>query len=175
MLRILIVFMVVSSMCARADDTTVFAPDPAISVCEQYSLQAADMIPRWYGEGRVDLLNAFLEDWYATCGDLEQVRRCRLLLAIDNETFSEELYSDNVVPSMAGYHTSAEQSASEDDWPECFRMVADDPDPDLRLFAFTEELAGSLRARTEPGSLEHLWVRFYSGDRTAVFRDLKMH
>jgi len=124
--------------------------------CTTLAGHAYDEIPRLFVDADPDSLLLFLERWETACGPHEIVTRVRVLGAIWDGAFSEDLYGAEI------------QDHLEQREDELLRGVA--PDTARAAFdAFTVDLAQQLLPHQQSGSLEEFFCLFYGGQTAAAW------
>ncbi len=130
-----------------------FAQDAGVG-CETLTADALRNLPQLFYEGRPDSLLDTLDQWEWACGRREAITRTRILGAVWDGGFTEDLYGREIM----------------DDLIERGSVFADSTrQPDARgtYDLFTVDLADQLLPHQQPVSLEAFFCLFYSG-RTAA-------
>jgi len=126
--------------------------------CRDLSREAYGLVPRLFTDDRPDSLFGLILDWGDACGPREVVQRTRILAAIWDDAFSEEVYGDDIFDDLVAFRRVAES-----------RPDAASDDPAARYDAFTMSLADQLLPHTDRGSLEAFFCLFYSGRTSAAW------
>jgi len=97
---VLIVLLSLSAL-AQSDSDTV-AVDETYD-CDTVARYSGSWIMYFYAIGQYDSASIVLDNWEATCGPSEPIIRTRILFAIRNNTFSEDMYDSTIVDDMLNY------------------------------------------------------------------------
>jgi len=129
------------------------------------------LIPEYYENENYDTLQAIMNFWENKCGQSDEFIRCRILLSIDNNTFTEDLYDASIISTVLFYKRrasaldySAEETDSSHYWTEYF--VVDNLD------RFTFELSKKLLDRADLSITEIFFLRMFSNDFNNTFQML---
>lgn len=142
-----ICLLLVALVCAATAHATSVPmnrsePDP---VAEIYRT-----IPQLFYEGRPDSLLNLLDEWETEIGPREVITRTRILGAVWDGAFTEDLYDANILRDLA--------------WREAeFRDPPPDPDVRVEYDAFTVDLADQLLPHQPAGTPERFFCLFYAG------------
>lgn len=126
--------------------------------CRDLSREAYGLVPRLFTDDRPDSLFGLILDWDDACGPREVIQRTRILAAVWDDAFSEDVYGEDILDDLAAFRRIAEAG----------RDPASD-DPAERYDAFTMSLADQLLPHTDYGSLEAFFCLFYSGRASAAW------
>jgi hypothetical protein len=135
-----------------------YSPPEAGVGCGILTPHAYEEIPLLFQEMAADSLLNLLDRWDTSCGPHEVIERTRILGAIWDDAFAEDLYDADIIGDLA---TRAEEMRR-GDAPDSARA---------RFDAFTVGLADQLLPHQEPESLEAFYCLFYGGHLDAA-RDL---
>lgn len=138
--------------------------------CMDVAHNASLMIPEYHERRQLDSVETILNLWEQTCGFSEELLRCRILLAIEQDRFSEELYDHNIIERLLSYKTSVSHVFDE----------SGDLKPlehNLRYLGYAVDLTkyttrwarNLLMADPDPSPLEHFFLRFYGNDFNDTF------
>ncbi len=139
--------------------------------CVDYNYNATLLIPRLHREGKVDSIYMILDYIDRECESTPRTRRTRLLLKIEENEFTEDLYDSTVLNDIIYYKRTMawiDLHGYEDTW-----YSDNDADAEPAFEEFFLDLAKGMYDKYPPGTLEHLWSGFYKGDFSYFFRDLK--
>ena len=135
---------------AAADTYTV--PVRAVG-CRTLAYHVYNEVPRLFLTGDADSLLGLVERWDTDCGPHELITRVRLLGAIWDGAFGEELYDAAIIDDLMVRADEFRQGPA--------------PDPARARFdSFTVDLADQMLPHQDPDSLEEFFCLFYAG-RTA--------
>ena len=71
--------------------------------CIDIMYNVSYLIPEYYEKGNKDTLQAIMTYWEDHCGMSEEFVRCKIILSIDDGTFNESLYEDNILRMLREY------------------------------------------------------------------------
>ena len=140
--------------------------------CEDILYNVSYLIPEYYEKENKDTLQAIIKYWEDRCGISGELMRCKILLSIDDGTFNESLYNDNILNTLRSYErTTMRYSDKTVNWTYLssyrYREVFED-----RLDKFTIALAKKLLETKECQSVEKFFLRIYSNDFKQGFQML---
>ena len=145
-------------------------PDYVESLMTRRSLSYHDimnnisyLVPDHYEKGNKDTLQAIMEYWEDQCGISEELVRYKIILSIDDGSFSESLYGDNILRMLQEY----EQNTTVFDnkivlWNRYYRGYG--TDYIVRLNEFTIKLSRTLLETKELSAVERFFIRIYAND-----------
>jgi len=129
------------------------------------------LIPEFYEKGNKDTLQAIIAYWEDRCGVPEELVRCKIILSIEEGSFTESLYGDNILILLRNY--------------ERYNTVHDDKnvrwsyygshyssDYGYRLNKFTVKLSKTLLETKEWSAAEKFFLRIYANDFKQGFQML---
>jgi hypothetical protein len=144
-----------------------------MTTCDEIYHHASFLIPDLYKSGSTDTLNSLVDYWNNRCSDSESVLRVRILLAIENNSFSEDLYNESITGQLkqykfnVSYTEMVEKKGTIDSllYPNYLEMINDY----RRLLFFTIGLAEKLLLTKENlTDIERFFLEFYSNSVKSI-------
>jgi len=144
-------------------------------------LNCTELIPKYYHEAKYDSLNNILIYWEEKCGITEPLIRFKILYAIKNGTFSENLYDENIFKYLSLY----EELINEKNYLEFTHFELGmywNPFSPLHRYNtyvsesfddFTRLLAHENTINEQRGTLEYLFSKYYNNDFEYLIDELK--
>ena len=124
--------------------------------CSDIYFNATYLIPHFYNKGAIDSAQAVIHYWEKECGQYELSIRCKILLAIRNHSFSEDLYDSTIINALLFYKQSRLTN-------ELYEYYKSDLD------TFTVEKSKQLLSNKDLTEVEKFFLRFYSNDFENTF------
>lgn len=162
---------------STGDDRDLYATLDELD-CAGVSRICQETIPGLFIAGQPDSLADLLAYWESVCGPAEPITRTRILGAIWDGAFDEELYDREIIDFLIWFGDPVRQT-----------NPGDEPDPGLgsgdvaspadftpvrdRFDAFTRSLADQLLPHTNRQGLEEFFCLFYSGRTSEAWRLLE--
>jgi hypothetical protein len=139
--------------------------------CEDIFTNVTYLIPELHGKGSKDTLNAVMDYWEKSCGETEPLVRCKILLAIEDNTFTESTYDNSIIYFLLAYKKNGYKINSYSYG--TFRpYYQDNFSLEARLDLFTTNLAGQLMLRDDLTKIERFLVQLYAKDYDFSFAQL---
>jgi hypothetical protein len=140
--------------------------------CEYIAYQSTSLIIKYYKVHDYDSALLVLNDWQTACGESEPITRTRILLAINDHAFDENIYDSTIVDDVLNYMQRIETKSPDTlygDYKSYFGYVP------IRGFYdyFTQSLADSLLKREFDTPLELLFCQFYSNIVNNPVKEIK--
>ena len=88
--------LLLAALCA----TSEAADEPGSADCSLLTAAAYGTVPLLFYEDRADSLLQLLDDWEAVCGPTEAIQRTRILGAIWDGAFAEDLYGTEIMEDL---------------------------------------------------------------------------
>jgi|GEM_PF-1406185 len=163
---------------SRAEEPATLAHPLDVQACPEVTYIVYGTIPRLFYADQPDSLLDLIAYWDYRCGPAEAIDRIRILGAIWDGAFTEQMYGAEIIDELIWYNDPKRQKdpgkkfhpdiasggvASEVD----FVTGRDTYD------AFTADLADQLLPHTPEGSPERFFCLFYSGSTEAAFAMLE--
>ncbi len=137
---------------------------PAPAGCAETSLWAYEVVPEAFRSGEVDDVYAAIDEWWADCGPVPEVRRIDVLAQIWAGDFDPTRLTPEFVDHLVEIELrTRELAAAEGD------TTLDDVLWTRRFERFSRDLAAALVAVPAPGTVEYLLTRFYAGDTDVLW------
>jgi hypothetical protein len=124
--------------------------------CSDIYYNATYLIPHFYNKGAIDSAQAVIHYWEKECGQYELSIRCKILLAIRNHSFSEDLYDSTIINALLFY----KQSRDTIGYYEYYKSELD---------TFTVDKSKQLLSNKDLTEVEKFFLRFYSNDFENTF------
>lgn len=137
--------------------------------CQDISYNAQYLIPEFYEVHAQDTLKAIIDYWEKHCGISEETTRCKILFAIDNRDFNEDIYDSNILNYLIFYKKmSSVPDAVSGKMYAHFNWRYTTNQPDI-LNKFTVGLAKELLERRDLKPIEIFFLRMYSNEFENTF------
>lgn len=146
--------------------------------CRNATEIAQQFVPYFMVWDEPDSLLATLDWWQTNCGSCEPIRRTRMLAAIWDDAFTEEMYDTRVIDDLAWRYSEDRLEAqrtrrySNIGWGNVASLVDFTPGA-ADYDAFTEDVADQLLPHVVPDSVEEFLCLFYSGRPDTAFALLR--
>jgi hypothetical protein len=155
-------------LIAQEDDAALRSLMTKRSIfCYDIRVKCFDLIPAYVAAGKRDSAIMLQNAWVDECEGDPLALRTGLLLALEDDQFTEELYGEEIIADMLSFarEVHAPPPGSERGY-EIERA-------EQTYATFTRLLARDLAPRTEPGTPEYLLARHYSGGTDSSFAELQ--
>jgi len=129
--------------------------------CEWIANNSAYFIMKYFTNHDLDSAHIVLNDWETACGSSEPVTRTKILLAISEHKFSEDLYDSTIVDYVLNYMKRIESRSPEmlyRDYKEYFGYIPIRGEYDF----FTQSVADTLLQYVFYNPLELFFSEFYA-------------
>jgi hypothetical protein len=145
---------------------SIFPPDVAYNI--------SYLIPEHHAKGNTDTLKLLMAYWERHCGMSEELMRCRILFAIEEGTYSEQLYRNmDIIQLLRDYEQHVPVGGGRKvQWNTSYESQYKKQYGE-RLNRFTHELAGKLLEAKEHTSEEAFFLTVYSNQCVDIFRCLE--
>ncbi len=145
----------------------------SIYKCADYALNSTILIPRYYREGKIDSLKLILDFWEDRCGENSRILYTRLLLAIKDGEFTDDMYDEEIIDELISYRRIME-SINQYGYPQrSFFGGGFDPEVRRKFDEFTEKLARDGLANSDTTSVAFLLGLFFCREFNVFFEKLK--
>ncbi len=124
--------------------------------CSDIYYNATYLIPHFYNKGAIDSAEAVIHYWEKECGQFELSIRCKILLAIRNHSFTEDLYDSTIINALLFYKQSQDTIGY-------YVYYKSDLD------TFTVDKSKQLLSNKDLTEVEKFFLRFYSNDFENTF------
>ncbi|HVN58252.1 MAG TPA: hypothetical protein VMT63_08155 [Bacteroidales bacterium] len=167
MKKVTLLFLLFSpllSVCCQQIEPEALMTRRYIS-CDDIFVNVAYLIPKYAESGSRDTLNSLIIYWEKNCGVTEPLMRCKILLAIKDHEFSEDIYNNGIIELLMVYkrdHPAFKSREKE------LNYSAYSSSAGTRLDFFTSRLAGMLIKRTDLSPAEKFFTGFYSGQNDSL-------
>ena len=127
--------------------------------CNHIFDNVSRLIPEFYEKGSKDTLQAIMAYWEDKCGVSEVFMRCKIIFSIDDGSFSDSLYNNNILRLLRKYQHSIKHGGSYYyDYQRFDNFYSD------HLNEFTVRLSKTLLETKELSSVERFFLRIYAND-----------
>jgi hypothetical protein len=146
--------------------------------CRAATEIAQQFVPYFMVWDEPDSLLATLDWWQTNCGSCEPIRRTRMLAAIWDDAFTEDMYDTRVIEDLAWrYHPDRLEAQrthryNNIGWGNVASIVDFTPGA-ADYDAFTEDIADQLLPHVAPDSVEEFFCLFYSGRPDTAYAMLR--
>lgn len=132
--------------------------------CEDIAYNATNLIIKYSNKQNYDSVKIVLNYWQAKCGNSEPIIRIKILLAIKEKSFSEQIYDTTILDYVFNY---------------MYRMETEEPEKSEKSYNyykiyfdyvpikgdydnFTQKIAEELLPLQPENSIEQLYCKFYA-------------
>ena len=137
--------------------------------CQDIYYNAQYLIPEYYASGKTDTLIQILKFWEDHCGISEPLMRYKILISIQQKTFSENLYDAYIIEYLRLYKQEVTRTSNNKlnryYWNYAINQSYNDK--------FSVTLARSLLHREGLSKIEIFFLQFYSNEFLDEFEILK--
>lgn len=144
--------------------------------CENISFNAAELITRLYGAAKFDSIALVAREWEFSCGLSEPLFRLNVLLAIEQGTFSGEMFLDEPVLALIDNYETRVAASKEKNYRQVyeyykifFGYVPINSDFDI----MTSLWADALIVNDQLVPAEKVWCLVYANKADSAFEMLK--
>ena len=140
--------------------------------CQDILYNVSWLIPEFHEKGSKDTLQAIMEYWEDRCRISEELVRCKIILSIDEGSFSESLFDDNILIFLREYERY--NTIHEDKnvhWNYYYGSYYRN-DYGFRLNKYTVKLSKILLETKENSAVEKFLLRVYANDFEQGFQML---
>jgi len=158
LMSVLVILLSIASIAQS--DTDSLINDETID-CEFIAQNSSSWIMYFYSIEEYDSAGIVLDNWQEACGLTEPILRTRILLAIRNNTYSEELYDSTIVDFLFNYMMRIDTTSPADlysEYQDYFGNIPFRSDYDY----FTQSIADELLQQVFYNPSELLFSEFYS-------------
>ncbi len=164
-ISLILLFPALFAWSQTSVDTTM---TEEVADCETIAYNSTRLIMKYYRIHDLDSALLVLNDWQTACGISEPVVRTRILLAISDHAFDENIYDSTFVDDALNYMQRIETKTPDDlykNYKSYFGFVPIRSEYDY----FTQNLADTLLLRAFDTPLELLLCQFYANIVTNPF------
>lgn len=142
--------------------------------CREISYNSSLHYVRLMQEDKIDSVYSLLDFWEKKCGDREPIMRAKILLALTQGTFSENLLPEKPLDNVFAYQTrmrviGSASYSTYDEYPAYFGFVP----PGQEFDNYTRDLAKALKDSYPQETLEYLFAEFYGDNADTIISKLK--
>lgn len=171
-LKILTILFFTSNVYGQIDGIESLMSRRYLS-CQDIRYNAQFLIPEFYEKDSKDTLDAIIDYWEKHCGLSEEIIRCKILFAIDNREFDENIYDSTILNYLISYKNSSSALYNNNgkmyihyNW-YYYNNQSD------TLIIFTVRLAKELLVRDDLEPIERFFLKMYSNDFEGTFTMLQ--
>ena len=164
-INLIFLFPAISAWSQANSDT--IKPDER-SGCEWIANNSSRLIMKYYNVRDLDSALLVLNDWQTACGISEPIVRTRILLAISDNAFNENIYDSTIVDDVLNYMQRIETTTPDylyKNYKSYFGFVPIRSEYDY----FTQSLADTMLSKGFDTPLELLLCQFYANIVTNPF------
>jgi len=169
---IVVLIPIASLMADEPKSMKDILSEESLYKCNDFRYNATLLVPRLYEEGKIDSINQILEFLDEQCGLKSAFMFARILMHVEEGTFSEEIYDSAIVYSLT-YHRELIELRQENGALPWWSAYSQDPESSERYYDFLQDVADKLLPWTVKGSVERLWCMFLSNDFLGFYHELK--
>ena len=143
---------------------------------EDVSINCSFLVQRYFEDGEYDSIKIILDYWEQKCGLDEPILRMKILHSIFRNTFSEDLYDQDLISYLLTYkrNNSEELKGLQNPHSFSFWFYSRAYYPIHPTFdEFTQKLAYTNLKNVQEGNVRYLLCKFYSNEFDCVFEGLK--
>jgi len=134
--------------------------------CQDIVYNSLYLIPEYYEKNRLDTVNEIINYWESRCGISEPLLRIKILLAIHDGTFTEDLYNENrIVTFLRRYR----QRIQNENYRDFDMLYYTGHDPFKAFDNFTVNLATKLKVETDRSEIENFFLDYYLHNFENIF------
>lgn len=143
------------------------------------SLNSSQLIVKFYRAEQLDTVRMIMHYWENECAISEPLLRFKLLFAMQNGTFSEDLYDHNILGYLMKYQMRVE--STEEMGPDAWKMRHSSTPEQLPKTFFVSEAFNKLtmnmaiqqKERFQKGNPEHILSLFYNNEFDRALEELQ--
>ena len=124
--------------------------------CDDIFNNVSRLIPEFYEKGCKDTLQAIMAYWEEKCGVSEVFMRCKIIFSIDDGSFSENLYDNDILFLLRQYKFSIKSAGRYDYQYKNYH--------NNHLNEFTARLSKTFLKTKELSPIEKFFLRIYAND-----------
>ena len=140
--------------------------------CDDIFYNVSWLIPEFYEKGNKDTLQAIIAYWEDRCGVSEELVRCKIILSINEGSFNENLFEDNILILLREYERYNTVYEDKNVRWNYYYDGRYDYDYGYRLNKFTVKLSKTLLETKEWSAAEKFFLRIYANDFEQGFQML---
>jgi hypothetical protein len=126
--------------------------------CNDIFYNISSLIPEFYEKGSKDTLQAIMAYWEEKCGVSEVFVRCKILLSIDDGSFNESIYDNDILRILRKYQHSI-KCGGKNRYDYRFDNFYSD-----HLNEFTAKLSKTFLETKKLTAVEKFFLRIYAND-----------
>jgi hypothetical protein len=140
--------------------------------CEDISYNCIRLIQKYYETNRYDSSKIILNYWDIRCGKSEPILRLKILFAIKDGRFTEDVYDSSIIEYLKIYKDRlmvSQYMETYNNYKYYYGFVPFNSDFDK----FTTTLAKTLMKDQRPNTLEYLFCKGYAENPATIFYELQ--
>lgn len=142
--------------------------------CSDISYNSGVYFLKYLQEGKIDSAQSIIRYWEEKCGEREPVFRAKILLALNEGTYTDSLLNEGTMSHIYNYKSRMDMIRNSsyytyDEYKSYFGFTP----PGQEFDQETQAMAKSLSKKYNPGSTEYILAEFYSGAVDSIFLRLQ--
>ena len=142
--------------------------------CSDISYNSSLLLIEYLEADKTDSAGQLLRYWEQKCGMREPIFRAKILLALDNKTYSDSLLTKGALNHIYNYQNRMDMIKygsffSYDNYMSYYGFVP----PGQEFDDYTRELASRLKKNYQPGTMPYLLAEFYSSNYDTIFSEIQ--
>lgn len=162
--------IILAALNVQAQDHLDSLMTRRLPTCHDIALNGMDLIVAYHKANQYDRLNQVLDYWEAKCGMSEALMRMKILMAIQENQFSESVYNQLIMQDIMLYMNRPLDLENQEGLNKQQKIFA----KKVTLYnAFTQTLAEQLLPQQRPKTLEHFFCALYADQINNPLETLK--
>lgn len=142
--------------------------------CSDISYNSGVYFVKYLQEGKIDSAQSIIRYWEEKCGEREPVFRAKILLALNEGTYTDSLLPEGIMSHIYNYKNRVDMIRNSsyytyDEYKSYFGFTPPGQEFDQK----TQDIAKSLTTKFAPESTENTLAEFYSGAVDSIFPRLQ--
>jgi len=142
--------------------------------CDSISENLFFIIEKEYNSGNIDSVDSLLKIWEKNCGIIEPIERIKLLLSLEDNSFNENMFSDNIIQNLLIYRALKNNYVTNDTVHYLpFEYYPDYPKLKKEFDIFSTKISKKLICTFDTNTIESLLYEFYASTPDSLFLRLQ--
>jgi hypothetical protein len=141
-----------------------------VPTCHDMALNGMNLMEEYYKKNRYDSVNQVLDYWEAKCGMSEPLMRMKILMAIQENRFSESLYNQMIMHDLMVFMNHPVDTPNQTHLNKQQKLIVQTVH---NYHTFTKTVAQQLLPQQQPKTLEYFFCALYADQIDAPFEALK--
>lgn len=142
--------------------------------CSDISYNSSLLLIEYLEADKIDSAGQLLRYWEQKCGMREPIFRAKILLALNNDAYSDSLLTKGTLANVYNYQNRMDMIKygtyfSYDNYMSYYGFVP----PGQEFDDYTLELAARLKQNYQPGTMPFLLAEFYSANYDTIFSEIQ--